>query len=281
MITRRRFVRGFLGTIGAGLLTGLYSWQVEPRWVDVVQQELPIAYLPADLDGRFLIQISDMHLSDRYDWRYQLEVMQMIQALEPDFVVYTGDFVTYKGHQQIDQLREVRSVMPIGRLGTAAILGNHDYGRGWSHSDIAQQITDLLTVRGITVLRNQAEVFGGLHIVGLDDFWGTNYAPKAVLAAVQPTEPTVVLCHNPDVADQPIWSDFRGWILAGHTHGGQVKPPFLPPPLLPVANKRYTAGVFAVGNGRFLYINRGLGNLWPVRFNVRPEVTVFRLKTTV
>ncbi|HTN02405.1 MAG TPA: phosphoesterase, partial [Planctomycetaceae bacterium] len=73
------------------------------------------------------------------------------------------------------------------------------------------------------------------------------------------------------------WDGYRGWILSGHTHGGQCKPPFLPPPLLPVKNQRYTAGEFAVADGRQLYISRGLGHLLPVRFNCRPEVTMFRM----
>lgn len=269
-----------MAVAGAGLLTGLYSWQIEPRWVEFSHRDLPIAYLPTHLDGRLLVQISDMHLTDRYDWHYQLEIMRVVQALEPDFVLYTGDFITYESGQQYTQLRQVREVMPRGRLGTAAILGNHDYGRGWNHPEIAHHIAQLLTDVGITMLRNEMEEFSGLHIVGLDDFWGTNYAPEAILADIKADAPTLVLCHNPDVADQPVWSNYQGWILAGHTHGGQVKPPFLPPPLLPVANKRYTSGVFAVGNGRFLYINRGLGNLWPVRFNARPEVSLFQLTPT-
>ena len=89
--------------------------------------------------------------------------------------------------------------------------------------------------------------------------------------------PTVVLSHNPDVQDLPIWDGVRGWVLAGHTHGGQVKPPFLPPPILPVNNRRYTAGAFDVGPGRTMYINRGLGFLHQVRFGVRPELTLFTL----
>ena len=278
MISRRRFLRGVGAMVGAGTLTSLYSWQVEPRWVEVTHHDLPIAHLPTELDGRSLIQISDMHLSARYDWQYQVSVLQDIQNLQPDFVVYTGDFVTYDGEQQLEQLQATLPHMPNGRLGTAAILGNHDYGFGWGQPEIAQQITNLLTSVGITVLRNESHQFSSLHIIGLDDYWGTNYAPQTVLANAQANQPTLVLCHNPDVADQPVWSDFRGWILAGHTHGGQVKPPFLPPPLLPVENRHYTAGMFDVGNGRFLYINRGLGNLWPVRFNARPEITHFRLK---
>ena len=79
----------------------------------------------------------------------------------------------------------------------------------------------------------------------------------------------MVLCHNPDALDLPIWEGVRGWVLAGHTHGGQCKPPFLPPPLLPVKNRRYTCGEFALSGGRRLYINRGLGHLIRVRI-MRP-----------
>jgi predicted MPP superfamily phosphohydrolase len=98
-----------------------------------------------------------------------------------------------------------------------------------------------------------------------------------MLDATDWDRPTLVLCHNPDAVDLPIWSEYSGWILSGHTHGGQCKPPFLPPPLLPVRNTRYTAGAFALTGGRRLYINPGLGYLRRVRFNVRPEITVFRL----
>jgi predicted MPP superfamily phosphohydrolase len=63
------------------------------------------------------------------------------------------------------------------------------------------------------------------------------------------------------------------------THGGQCKPPFLPPPLLPVQNRRYTCGEFEIANERRLYISRGLGHLLQVRINVRPEITLFELES--
>ena len=99
----------------------------------------------------------------------------------------------------------------------------------------------------------------------------------AALRSLQSGKPALVLSHNPDSADRPGWDDFQGWILSGHTHGGQCKPPFLPPPLLPVSNKRYSAGEFELDGGRKMYINRGVGHLIRARFNVRPEVTVFEL----
>jgi hypothetical protein len=69
----------------------------------------------------------------------------------------------------------------------------------------------------------------------------------------------------------------RGWVLAGHTHGGQVKPPFLPSPVLLVRNKRYAAGEFSLEAARTMYVDRGLGRFFRLRFNVRPEMTPFTL----
>ena len=98
------------------------------------------------------------------------------------------------------------------------------------------------------------------------------------MADYDASKPNLVLCHNPDVCDLDIWNGYQGWILSGHTHGGQCKPPFLKPPILPVKNKKYTSGEIDLQDGRTLYINRALGHLWQVRFNVRPEVTIFELE---
>lgn len=159
-----------------------------------------------------------------------------------------------------------------------AILGNHDYGKNWASQVIAEKITGILEDREITVLRNEQHEINGLNFIGLDDYWGKNFAPEPVMKDVDNKIANIVLTHNPDVADLPIWNKYEGWILSGHTHGGQCKPPFLPPPLLPVNNKKYTSGVIDLQNGRMMYINRALGHLWPLRFNVRPEITVFELQ---
>jgi predicted MPP superfamily phosphohydrolase len=90
----------------------------------------------------------------------------------------------------------------------------------------------------------------------------------------------LALAHNPDSVDRPGWEPFRGWILSGHTHGGQVQPPFLPPPILPIENRRYAAGRIELSGGRRLYVSRGVGHLLRVRFNCRPEATIFRLTRT-
>jgi len=278
MVTRREFLRLMLGAAGVPVASGLYARFIEPYWVEYVQHTLPLRYLPPSLDGKVLVQLSDLHIGNRFDWRYLVRALDHTCALAPDFVVYTGDFITYESAEQFAQLATVLQHAPQGRLGTAAVLGNHDYGPGWSCPSIAEQVVACLHEAGIPVLRNAVEVFSGLQIGGVDDWWGPNFDLEAVVSCLEPGMATVVLSHNPDTVDLPQWDGYQGWILAGHTHGGQVKLPFLPPPALPVRNKRYTAGVFDLWNGRFLYVNRALGNLWPVRFGVRPEVTIFTLR---
>lgn len=275
--TRRLFLHNFLaltGTAAAGLI---YATKIEPYWVDFSRRLLPIPNLPAGLEGSTLIHLSDLHIGARFDYQYILDTLQELSVLEPDFVVYTGDFISYETDYQLDQFAAVAPLLLHGRRGTAAILGNHDYGHGWQQTAVADTITAQLVTNGVDVLRNEMQTMAGLTLIGLDDYWSPCYDPQRVLSRVDPQGANLTLVHNPDVVDEDVWCGYRGWILAGHTHGGQVKPPFLPPPVLPVRNKRYTAGFFDLGDGRSLYINRALGHLWSVRFNSRPEVGIFTL----
>ena len=276
---RRKFLKSSALTVaGLAATTGLYAWRVEPFWLEFVHREMPVRNLPPGLEGKTLLQISDIHVGNRFDYGYLIDSFREAQRLEPDFVVYTGDYVSYEDAEQHRQLAEVLAHTVRGKLGTVGILGNHDYGKNWSELGVADRITEQLTAAGITVLRNERTTVGGLTFLGIDDYYSPNFAPQSATENLDPTAPTVALCHNPDVCDLDVWNGYRGWILSGHTHGGQCKPPFLPPPLLPVKNERYTAGAFDLYDGRNLYINRALGHLWPVRFNVRPEITVFRLR---
>jgi predicted MPP superfamily phosphohydrolase len=166
--------------------------------------------------------------------------------------------------------------MPQGRIGTVAILGNHDYSVGWANQEVAAQVATAATEAGAIVLRNEVTTMGGLTFAGLDDLWAGR-TEVATIERIPPDSPAIVLAHNPDSVDLPGWDRWNGWILSGHTHGGQVKPPFLSPPKLPVRNRRYAAGEVVLDGGRRLYVSRGVGHHLKVRFNCRPEVTFFRL----
>lgn len=275
---RRKLLKIGSRLAGVGALTGLYTWQVEPYWLEFVRLNLPIKNLPDELVGKNLMQISDIHVGNRVRQRFLINSLQRAQGFQADIVVYTGDYVSYDNEAQFAQVETVFEHAVRGKLATLGILGNHDYGHNWSQAEVAQRMVGILEKCGIQMLRNEVAEVAGLNIFGLDDYWGLNFAPESVLQKADPQRANLVLCHNPDACDQDVWQGYQGWILAGHTHGGQCKPPFLPPPILPVKNRRYSAGVIDLQDGRILYINRALGHLRPVRFNVRPEITVFELQ---
>lgn len=276
---RRKFIkRTFWGLFGIGGLVGLYTWQVEPFWLEFVKRKMPIENLPNNLIGKTLMQISDVHIGNRFDYNYIIESFQKAQSYNPDFVAYTGDYVSYENQEQFSQLAEVLKHTVKGNIATVGILGNHDYGKNWSEQDVADKITKQLQLSGIDILKNDQKEYEGLNFIGLDDYWGLNFNPQKVMNHYNSNKSNIVLCHNPDVCDLNVWNDYKGWILSGHTHGGQCKPPFLKAPMLPVKNKRYSQGEIDLNDGRTLYINRAIGHLWQVRFNVRPEITIFELE---
>lgn len=276
MPSRRQFIHAAVTGIAPPFMAGVYTSRFEPHWLEIVERPLPIANLPRELEGRVLAHLSDLHVGPHVDDAYIVDVFRRVAALAPDLVAVTGDFITYSGPGVFSQLEHALDSMPRGRLGTVAILGNHDYGLRWAQTDVARNVVACATRAGATVLRNEATTIAGLTIVGLDDLWAERI-DLAAIGTIDPRGASLVLVHNPDSVDLGGWRGHRGWILAGHTHGGQCKPPFLPPPMLPVRNRRYAAGAVELGAGRRLYVSRGVGHHLRVRFNCRPEVTMFQL----
>lgn len=274
-LTRRRF----LTLLGAGTVgTLLYTWRIEPHWLEVVERDLPVANLPSTLVGKKLVQISDLHIGNLVDDDYIAGAIRQACTLG-DMLVITGDFMSCNAGEQIDKVtRVLEANLRHPPLGTIGVLGNHDYGHTWKNHEVADRLVGRLRDLGITILQNQMVEVSGLQIAGLDDLWSGRFELADSLSKLDPSKASLVLCHNPDGADLSGWCDYRGWILSGHTHGGQCKSPFLPPPLLPVNNRRYTCGEIALDDGRRIYINRALGYIRRVRFNVRPEITVFTLR---
>ena len=280
-MNRRAFLRRGAAAVAAGGASTLaYAVGIEPHWVRVEVRDLPVDGLPSELQGKRLVQVSDVHVGPRVDDDYLVAAFASAAALAPDVVVFTGDFVTYRharGEAQFTQLREVLAHFPRGRLATLGILGNHDYGRGWAEPGVAARVAREAERAGVRVLRNEVAAVRGLDVIGVDEFWARRADPASALRG-RTHDAALALCHNPDALDALPWAGYRGWVLAGHTHGGQCKPPFLPPPILPVNNPRYSAGEVPLADGRRLYINRGLGHLIRARFNVRPEITAFTLR---
>src|SRR5262245_49103418 len=125
-LSRRAFIRAGAAIVGSAAATGLYTWPVEPHWLEVGERPLPIVNLPDRLAGRTLVQLSDIHIGPRVDDSYVIRTFERVAALAPDIVVVTGDFISMSP-AIFEQLAAVMKHFPAGRLATLAVLGNHDY----------------------------------------------------------------------------------------------------------------------------------------------------------
>lgn len=280
-MTRREFLRlaglTALNLFLAGLSGWGYSKLVEPGWIEVVQIALKLPRLSPSFSGFRLVQISDLHMGGWMDRERLQRVIQLAVDQSPDLVVITGDFVT--GHSwnvslqaSLEDLVQELSALTEQHT-TLAVLGNHDY---WTD---ASAVRAALGTCGILELGNDVYSLSNgseqLHIAGVDDIWEGRDQLDAVLEKLPASGAAILLAHEPDFADRSAETGRFDLQLSGHSHGGQVVLPVLGPPVLPRFGRKYPAGLYQV-KGMYQYTNRGVGMIAPyVRFNCRPEITVF------
>lgn len=265
--------------MGTPLLAAGYMRNVEPRWLDVTEIDLPISNLPAHLAGRRLAQLSDIHLSEYTGPDHLETAVRTVNQSGVDWLFLTGDYVgrdVSYARGLIDPLRKLE-------VPSYAVWGNHDH---WtSLSSVRRAFAETAT----TVLQNQGvRLDSGLWLAGTDNIWGGDPDLQTALAGAQPGDTNILLIHEPDFFDRVLAQDAPVALqLSGHSHGGQVRLPSLMPdstghrswaPVLPRYGERYPIGLHT-HQGRHVYTNRGLG-VWPVRFrfNCRPELTILTLQ---
>src|SRR5947207_3947491 len=132
---RRQFLKTARYIVyGGSALAGLYAWRIEPHWLEFTHRELPIPNLPSELKGTTLVQISDAHVGDVVDSEYLQDAFRRVAAFEPDWIVFTGDFMSCVGTEQIDEVARVFEALAAARFGRPAVRGNHDYGHHFRRS---------------------------------------------------------------------------------------------------------------------------------------------------
>ena len=242
----------------------------EKEWLEVTRHEVLLPGFSRELDGLRVAQLTDLHRSAIVPREQIRDVVDRCNRLAPDLVVLTGDYVT----RHADYIRTCAPELARlrSRLGTIAILGNHDY---WTEAGI---ITAALEREGIPVLVNRSvEPAPGFWVSGLDDSWAGDPDLRATLADVPPDAATLLLTHNPHICDDAMVRPML--ILCGHTHGCQVYIPPFSQMLLPgMRNLRYVRGWYRERDG-LIYVNRGIGVTGvPIRFCSRPEISFFTLR---
>ena len=261
--------------LGAVLVVVAYGSFVEPRMLVVVDYAADIApatAAPAEKHTMTIAVISDMHLGTYRHAEWITRVVAAANARHPDMVLLAGDLASEEaGIAGFKPLADLES-----RYGTFAVLGNWDYRVG------AVTVRRAIESQKVEVLTNESVLLGPpdapLRLAGLDDLKYGKPDWDAALAEAKAGEPVVMLAHNPDAAYQ---AEVRGvpMVIAGHTHGGQIRLPFIGavPPLPTKLGHDFDRGVLHMGPVT-LFITPGVGESGPrARFLQPPEVSILHL----
>jgi uncharacterized protein len=278
LLTRRNFLR--LGAVSAAGLA-FYAGEIARHAVEVLCLTIALPGLPDAFAGMRIAQISDIHFEEFTEASFLEAVVDKVNALAPDLVVLTGDFVSAQAlPRRWDRDLSYHCAAILSTLKCPlryAVLGNHDVLAG------AAAVTNALETNGIPVLVDSAvplERDGRrIWLAGTRDALEQhpNMASVLPVARQRDREPLILLAHEPDFADRIVGSHVD-LMLSGHTHGGQVRIPFAPPMMLPPMGKRYLHGLYRMPDGMQLYVNRGIGTVGlPFRFRCPPEITVISL----
>lgn len=235
--------------------------------------------LPGALEGKTICQLSDLHLETLQITSEHIN--QVVMEKKPDLLVITGDIISTR--TDLDKMKNYLAGL-TSNYGNFVVMGNNDYSH-FSRTLFKHYLEQFQNL-GWTPLLNQAFLVQELNLwlIGVDDpataHDDVDLAYQNVLSTQQPAPFRLVLAHSTDCLD-----DVAGYgadlLLAGHTHGGQIRIPGLPPL---ITNTYLGAhGInegYHVVNGVPLYISRGLGeSIVPLRFNVPPEISFFTLHT--
>ena len=282
-LTRRRFLTA--GLAGAAGLA-IYSGEFARHAIEITHPEIRLRDLPPAFDGFRIAQISDIHIDQFTEPYFLREAVASINRLRPDAVFLTGDFVTF---ELLPRKFCIRSAWTCANILNAlecrqryAVLGNHDVLVS------SRAITAALTANGINVLKNSFTALqrnsARIWLAGLDDaVEGKPDMDRAIPAEIRDRagEPIVLMCHEPDFADSLMAhpaGQSVAFMLSGHTHGGQIRLPFLGPMGLPAMGRKYVEGAFQLQKLQ-LYVNRGIGSVGvPFRLNCPPEIASITLR---
>jgi predicted MPP superfamily phosphohydrolase len=297
-VSRRKFLRVGCGALLVGaatcLLGPIYITQVEPDWIEVTRVDIPLPGLRRPQEGFTIAQLGDFHLGQHVTVDDVRRSVEIANSLGPDLILLTGDFVTSLASYSAACAQELASLE--AEYGVYAVLGNHDI---WTNADeVAANVAGV----GITLLRNERQALevGGtrLWLLGIEDtgYTGDFFAGEAtsfdhframwqetagvlarLLEGIPDDQPRLLLVHNPDFTEM-LPEGRIDLALCGHTHGGQVRLPFVGELVTPSCfGQKYARGLVH-GPSTQVYVNRGIGLISPaVRFNCRPEVTLLRL----
>lgn len=251
------------------LLVLLYAGVYEPRNVQLTVYHVAIPNLPPTLDGFKVVQLSDIHRRLIVPDSTIRSAVKIANSTHADVAVLTGDYVGYNRNDINGCFNILSKLKP--RLGTYAVLGNHDY-----RTD-PEAVRMALRAHGMILVDNaNAKVSKDLYIAGLEDSWEAFPNQDAALEKMPDNAACIMLSHSPLGVN--ALHGWRGLLITGHTHGAQCYIPPISRDNWPGLLKwKYIRGWYQQ-MGVLMYVNRGIGmGNAPFRFLCRPEVTLYVL----
>lgn len=265
----------FIALLCIGLLA-IYSFYIEPNIVIIRNYKLNENTEPSYTIK--IIHLADLHISENYTEEQLEHLVNKVNKLEPDIITFSGDlydnFAVYGPTQKvIASLKRLNAT-----YGKYAVWGNRDYGGG-----AGRQYESIMTSSDFKLLQNdsvkiQLENGKNLWIGGVDDYLLGKPDIDKTLSGLYDADYKIILMHEPDKADS-FKTSIVDLILAGHSHGGQVRIPFFTGITTSLA-KKYIRGFYTINpeTNLKLFVNTGIGTTRiPARFLVPPEISVFHL----
>jgi len=251
--SRRRFIRR--ACVLAPFAAAGDAFGVEPKWIKTTRLRL------TDQPEHRFVQFTDLH--HKGDRSHLESVVKQINSLAPDFVCFTGDLI-----EEAKCLPEALEILSGIKFPLYGIPGNHDY---WSKAPF-EPISKCFAATGGAWLEDEARVIadGKINLIGV-----AHFGPKHPAPSPKPGMKNILLIHYPAWAK--VCDEKFDLVLAGHSHGGQVRLPLYGAFWLPFLVDEYDLGLFQTKAGP-LYVNAGIGWFYcPIRFNCRPEITVVEI----
>ena len=255
-LSRRKFIAAVLLATPGALVAD--AKLVEPTWLKV--RHLRVGTEPPT--HRF-VHFTDLH--HKGDRHYLKLVVDKINSLAPDFVCFTGDII-----EEEKFLAEALEILSGIKSPMFGVPGNHDY---WSRISFEPIHHCFNATGGAWLLDERREIAGGkVNLIGIT----CSHGQQATLP-LNPAMKNILLMHYPAWVKKLSGQKFD-LLLAGHSHGGQVRIPFWGPLVVPYAVDEFDWGLFQTAAGP-LYVNAGIGYVYSYnfRFNCRPEITVIEI----
>jgi len=261
------------------ILTLVYAFTIEPYRLEMHEHTITTNKdITENYNGLKIVHFSDLHYGSTIMKSELKKVVDKINSLEPDIIVFTGDLVERTYTLKSDEVKLLTEELKRleANLGKYSVIGNHD--------ETNKYFEQIMNDSDFIYLKNDYDLIynqdnNPILIYGTDDLTiGKPNMEKLDDEKIKDINYRIILTHEPDYIYEFIYKYDCDLILSGHSHNGQVRLPFIKPIALPYGSRKLYKPYYNI-NGKDIYISNGIGtSTLKIRFNSVPSINLYRLK---